>query len=379
MFCKKCGSSLSDGTSICQFCGTPQQSNAPTEYETYAVPQQPDAPVEYKTYAMPTVVPPVSPGYPDGPKDTKKNNIGIIAIAIVAIVIVIAVTVVTIVLFGNKHKDQGNSTTTTTTATTITQTEITKPTDDTVTDPITPGTNATDPSVSGPSSSEPSSLPPADFPSTTDPELFGNGPATESTSLVNDVLKPIFSGRKYTMVCVTSTNGNAIPMTVVVDGDDMVFVTSMKEVMSAGGTQISDEEAAMMEQMMGDEIRVVVKDGKSYSLMELFDKKVYMEDNALGMDTSNITNIVSEEMTYVKTTKVQNGGKTYTCEEYKTKNGTVKKFYFLGKQFARMETISNSTTTVIEVTSLSTNVNSSYFSIAGYTKFDANDLGSMIS
>lgn len=216
------------------------------------------------------------------------------------------------------------------------------------------------------------------LPSVANPDPFANGSAAANTSLVKDVLTPIFNGKKFTMVCATVVDGSSIPMTVVVDGDNMAIFTSMKEVMNASGMEMSKEEAAMMNQMMGDEIRVVVKDGKSYSLMELFGKKVYMEENALGMDTSGFTDIVAEEMTYVKTTTVKNGNKTYTCEEYKAKDGTIRKYYFLGKQLARMETVSDDLTTVIEVTSLSTNVNKSYFSTAGYTKFDESSLGSMM-
>lgn len=217
------------------------------------------------------------------------------------------------------------------------------------------------------------------LPSVTNPDPFANGSAAANTSLVNDVLKPIFNGKKFTMVCATVVDGSSIPMTVVVDGNNMAIFTSMKEVMNASGMEMSKEEAAMMKQMMGDEIRVVVKDGKSYSLMELFGKKVYMEENALGMDTSGFTDIVATDMTYVKTTTVKNGDKTYTCEEYKSKDGVIRKYYFLGNQLVRMETIEGKApATVIEVTSLSTNVNKSYFSTAGYTKFDESSLGSMM-
>ncbi len=377
MFCKKCGSSLPDGTDICQFCGTSQEQKVPVEYESYTKSHQSDASVEYKTLVTPTVIPPVSPGDPNGSKGTKKNNIGIIAITIVAVVIVIAITVITIVLFSNKDKNQGETTTTATS--TVTQTKKTNPVNNNPTKTIPSGTDETVPSVSEPTSSESPSLPPADFTSTTDSEPFGNGSESANTNLVNDVLKPIFKKKKFTIVGTTVVKGNSVPMTVVVDGDNVAIVTSTKDIMNASGMAMSKEEAAMMQQVMGDEIRVVVKDGKTYSLMELFGKKVYMEENALGMNTSGFTDPIVEDMTYVKTTTVKNGGKTYTCEEYKTTGGTIKKFYFLGKQLARMETISNGATTVIEVTSLSTNVNSSYFSIAGYTKFDENELGSMIS
>lgn len=216
------------------------------------------------------------------------------------------------------------------------------------------------------------------LPSVVNPDPFDGGTKTENTNLVNEVVKPIFTGKKYTMVCATVVEGSSVPMTIVVDGNNMAIYTSMAEIMEASGTEMSKEEAAMMKQMMGDEIRVVVKDGKSYSLIELFGKKVYMEEDALGMDTSGFTDPIAEDMTYVKTTTVNKGGKTYTCEEYKAKDGSVKKFYFLGKQLARMETTLDGETMVIEVSSLSTNVNSSYFSLKGYSKFDESALGSMM-
>lgn len=216
------------------------------------------------------------------------------------------------------------------------------------------------------------------LPSVTNPDALPEGTKTENTNLVDEIVRPVFTGKKFTMVCATVVEGSSIPMTIVVDGDNMAIYTSMKEVMNASGMEMSKEEAAMMGQMMGDEIRIVVKDGKSYTLMELFGKKVYMEEDALGMDTSGLTDPVADEMTYVKTTTVKDGGKTYTCEEYKSKDGSVKKFYFLGKQLVRMETAEEGMTTVIEVTSLSTNVDKSYFSTKGYSKFDESSLGSLM-
>ena len=176
MFCKNCGSQLPDGMNFCQFCGTPQQSNAPAEYETYAAPQKPDAPVEYETYAAPPVMPPVppvmpseppvappppvnpiNPGEPDKPK---KNNTGNIIIAVVAVVLIVAVAVVAIILFGNKDKDQGDTTTTTST----TQAEITIPANNTLPDANTSGTETTDSSTEQ-SSSLPITLPSISIPS----------------------------------------------------------------------------------------------------------------------------------------------------------------------------------------------------------------------
>ncbi len=185
MFCKNCGSQLPDGMNFCQFCGTPQQSNTSAEYETYAAPQQPDTPVEYETYAAPPVMPPVppvapseppvappppvnpiNPGEPDKPK---KNNTGNIIVAVVAVVLIVTVAVVAIILFGNKDKDQGDTTTTTAT----TQAEITIPANNTVADPSTSGTETTA------SSTEQSSSLPITLPSLTIPSFAPSMPSIQ--------------------------------------------------------------------------------------------------------------------------------------------------------------------------------------------------------
>lgn len=211
------------------------------------------------------------------------------------------------------------------------------------------------------------------LPSVQNPEPLENGTKVENTSLVDEIVKPIFEGQKYTMVCATVAEGKTVPMTIVVDGNNLAIYTSLKEVLAASGNDSDQDISAFM----GDEIRIVIKDGKSYTLMELLKQKVYMEEDTLGIETDSLTKPTSEEMTYVQTTSVKNGNKTYTCEEYKTADGTVKKFYFENRKLVRMETTSEGVTSVIEISALYTTVDQKFFSISGYKKFDESMLGSL--
>lgn len=211
------------------------------------------------------------------------------------------------------------------------------------------------------------------LPSVQHSDPLDNGTKIEDTNLVDEVVKPIFEGQKYTMVCATVAEGKSIPMTIVVDGDNMAIYTSMKEVIAASGEDVDQSMAGLI----GDEIRIVIKDGKSYTLMELFKQKVYMEEDSLGLETEGLTKPTDDKMTYVQTTSVKHNGKTYTCEEYKTDDGIVKKFYFDNRKLVRIETSEDDITSVIEITSLYTSVDQKFFSLSGYKKFDESMLGAL--
>ena len=78
-------------------------------------------------------------------------------------------------------------------------------------------------------------------------------------------------------------------------------------------------------------------------------------------------------MTYVKSTKVKDGKTTYTCEEYKTPDGKINKYYFNEKnEWKRWEVIDDKEITVFVIDSLSTSVDKSMFKIPKtFKKVDA--------
>lgn len=212
------------------------------------------------------------------------------------------------------------------------------------------------------------------LPSVQNPDPLENGTKVEETHLFDEIVKPIFEGKKYTMVCANVVEGKSVPMTIVVDGNNIAIYASMKEVLAASGND-SDQD---MSAFMGDEFRIVIKDGKTYTLMELFKQKFYMDGDALGLEMDDLTTKpTDEEMTYVQTTSVKNGSKTYICEEYKTSDGTVKKFYFENRKLVRTETTADGVTSVTEITALYTSVDQKFFSISGYKKFDESMFDSM--
>ena len=82
-----------------------------------------------------------------------------------------------------------------------------------------------------------------------------------------------------------------------------------------------------------------------------------------------------ENQTFVGSSKVKDGTKTLTCEEYKTDDGAVIKYYFDGKTWVRLEMQSGDQITVLEITSFKGSVDSSLFSLSGYKKQDLSSLG----
>ena len=88
------------------------------------------------------------------------------------------------------------------------------------------------------------------------------------------------------------------------------------------------------------------------------------------MGVGDFINTESDNDTFVKTTTVKEGSKTYTCEEYKSTDGTVAKYYFEGKKWVRQEVIDGSTIAISKIHELKDSVDRSLFDLTGYEKLD---------
>ena len=97
---------------------------------------------------------------------------------------------------------------------------------------------------------------------------------------------------------------------------------------------------------------------------------------AMGMEDI-MTPQAGADQKYVKTTTVKDGDKNLTCEEYKTDDGVVTKFYFEGKKWVRQETIDGDTISICEIKDFKGTVDNSIFDLNGYTKLDEKALAAM--
>lgn len=181
------------------------------------------------------------------------------------------------------------------------------------------------------------------------------GPTT--VDLKPEVVDPIMKTGKFTLSAIVDTvdeNGKPtrVPTTIMVNGKDVCV--SMKA--------------------QGVNARLLILDGKAY--MVIPDWKVYLEmsEEDIGdLDFSNIA--IGEDSTYAGSYYSTESGKNYTVDTYKSSDGTLSSYYFLDGKWAKLVTVSGSTTETQEITEFKAGVNSSYFSLKGFIPIDPSLLG----
>lgn len=167
----------------------------------------------------------------------------------------------------------------------------------------------------------------------------------------------------YTMECtLTMDLGDAsagtvsIPMTLVANGDkySMTLRIDPQVMASSSGTELGESELQAFKQMFGNEMQIVcLNDGQSeYFILPTMG--VYGDYEDMFGDGTSFTEkprVEFGEKKYVKTTKVEMNGKTYTVEEYKDDTGKILyRYYFIGQYLKRFETFNDgSEPTIIDV------------------------------
>lgn len=192
-------------------------------------------------------------------------------------------------------------------------------------------------------------------------DLIPEGSTTKKTTLFEDNVQKIIKTGKFTVEMSVTSNGTKSPMKLVFDNNRMYASFSLN----------------------GMEAGILYMNDKAYILLpNLFTVKGYIESDEAneGMDEifGSFDGISDNGGTYVGSTKVTIDGKTYTCEEYKNKEGAISKYYFDGKDWKRYECISDEGNMVYEIKSFSGKVDDSVFSLKGYTKIDEKALTALM-
>lgn len=182
-------------------------------------------------------------------------------------------------------------------------------------------------------------------------DLLDKGTTIKKTTLREDVIVKTMKSGKFTINANMISNGEKMPVSISMDGKSLCFKMVY-------GTL---------------EARALLKDGKTYIVIPSL--KMYTEAEGSSVGGLGDISSVQDSQTFVGSSKVKDGSKTLTCEEYKTEEGTVIKYYFDGKTWARLEMESGDQITVLEITSFKDTVDSSLFSLDGYNKQDLSALG----
>lgn len=196
---------------------------------------------------------------------------------------------------------------------------------------------------------------------TEDDIIKDKGTATKKTTLFQDEVQSVIKSGKFTISMNTVSGGKKNPMKLAFDGDKMYTTLSME----------------------GIEMSLIYMDKTAYLLMPnlLTIKNVYLKypdtDGEFSELFTSFDDISDNSGTYVGSTKVNVNGKSYTCEEYKSDDGMVFKYYFDGKDWKRYECIGEDEMMVYEINEFSGKVDSSVFSLKGYREIDPKVLESL--
>jgi len=157
-----------------------------------------------------------------------------------------------------------------------------------------------------------------------------------------------------------------LPVTLIRKGEasSLTLTANVNEFSSLTGSGSDADNKAALEALNpllnGKLTFIALDDGKKqYVIFPQF--RVYMEGDEMlkGLDMSpNALAGGDGKKTYVRSTKPVLNGKTYTCEEYKNGDTTVK-YYFLGNALKRIETTNAGETVIVDVSSITNKASAS--------------------
>lgn len=174
----------------------------------------------------------------------------------------------------------------------------------------------------------------------------------------------ILAGDQFTLdvnlKVVTNGTETVAPFLFMRDGDNLYFETAMPLENGMGSTRLN----------------FILLNGTSYVVIPSM--RAYMEipsemagEMVPGADAA-LEGIEDTEGTYVSTSEVVYNGQTYVCDEYENE-GVITRRYYQGNQLKRIETVSGSDVSIMEVNEASTSVDKSKF-VAPKNYFDITTL-----
>ena len=176
-------------------------------------------------------------------------------------------------------------------------------------------------------------------------DLVDKGTEIKKTTLRDDVIIKALESGKFTLNMTLKAASTAdTPVVLVSNGDKIAADMTMN----------------------GSKVRMIIDNDGVYVVLPTAKMYVKMSSDEIG-NMDELKNIASSDGTYVGSTKVKINGEDHTCEEYKSSDGTVIKYYFNSKkEWKRMEVISEDEVAIYEITSFSNKADESIFSLKGY-------------
>lgn len=185
-------------------------------------------------------------------------------------------------------------------------------------------------------------------------DLISGGTEIKKTSMRDEIIAKTLKSGKFTLkMKMKTSSGVDNPVSLVFNGKKFAADITLNDM----------------------QVRAIFDNDNVYMVLPAL--KVYIKTSSdEAGNIGDLTNITDSNATYVGSTKVTVNGTEYTCEEYKSDDDSVVKYYFSSKkEWKRMEIINGEDVSIFEIESLSDKVDESVFSLKGYTDMTALAMG----
>ena len=185
-------------------------------------------------------------------------------------------------------------------------------------------------------------------------DLISGGTEIKKTSMRDEIIAKTLKSGKFTLkMKMKTSSGVDNPVSLVFNGKKFAADIALNDM----------------------QVRAIFDNDNVYMVLPAL--KVYFKTSSdEAGNIGDLTNITDSNATYVGSTKVTVNGTEYTCEEYKSDDDSVVKYYFSSKkEWKRMEIINGEDVSIFEIESLSDKVDESVFSLKGYTDMTALVMG----
>lgn len=185
-------------------------------------------------------------------------------------------------------------------------------------------------------------------------DLISGGTEIKKTSMRDEIIAKTLKSGKFTLkMKMKTSSGVDNPVSLVFNGKKFAADITLNDM----------------------QVRAIFDNDNFYMVLPAL--KVYFKTSSdEAGNIGDLTNITDSNATYVGSTKVTVNGTEYTCEEYKSDDDSVVKYYFSSKkEWKRMEIINGEDVSIFEIESLSNKVDESVFSLKGYTDMTALVMG----